>query len=631
MCAECRAGYNKVNGNCVVCDGLSASTLATNLIFQLLTAVFLVYNSTTTIVTEHEVEDTWDIVDVESSGSLDAEGVRAVLSLMGVEHSSAELHHMLKSVFDAHVQKVSEDEEALVVLKHKFVSVTVAASSPSAAVGTFIFFVQTFGLFMSDAPDTGGFQTVLMIFDFNFEASSGHCMYTFSYVQRYLVQLLGVPIFLCACILSVVAPAYNALRSSERLSTLLHLHRRPVELSIVHVKRAIVGVLMVCYAPTMRSSFEILACIDTCSGNSADCPRVLAADISVECFTGEHLPVAAFAAVVLVAVGLVLPVVLLRMAKENRKLRGTKLLRRVILALFHKVQRTHSEIEDSDEDPLGRAGGDSHHRDQGLRKMAASHGEAGAEHLSTSTAPDTRRSRSFKNRELEKSADSCILHVRGVGQAGPQYFDRHKVQGIFQRYGKVLGVALRRRHDAAGVDTSWALVKMNDQTSTLNALKATRVMAGDTELQVSAFDVHAAGKSTGAMRPVLRELMTPFESPFDILYGTTSVENYWWFAHVLWLKSTICGLFTFGTARLFDWQMFTHLLLATSLALAVTTQPYVSQSDRQAEAFVLLSLAMVSHVSSLLKSTEDATLTLFYVALLVPTPEYNPFFLTGRG
>ena len=56
MCAECRAGYNKVNGNCVVCDGLSASTLATNLIFQLLTAVFLVYNSTTTIVTEHEVE-----------------------------------------------------------------------------------------------------------------------------------------------------------------------------------------------------------------------------------------------------------------------------------------------------------------------------------------------------------------------------------------------------------------------------------------------------------------------------------------------------------------------------------------------------------------------------------------------
>jgi hypothetical protein len=148
-------------------------------------------------------------------------------------------------------------------------------------------------------------------------------------------------------------------------------------------------------------------------------------------------------------------------------------------------------------------------------------------------------------------------------------------------------------------------------------------MAGDTELQVEAFSVQISGKSTGAMRPILRELMSPFESPFDILYGSTTAANYWWFAHVLWLKSAICGIFTFGTALLFDWQMFTHLLLTMSLALAVTTQPYISQNDRHAEAFVLLSLAMVSHVSSLIKSTEDSTLTLVYFALLVPTPEYN--------
>ena len=53
--------------------------------------------------------------------------------------------------------------------------------------------------------------------------------------------------------------------------------------------------------------------METCAeGDAADCGPVLMTDMAVKCWAGDHLLAAAFAAVVLVLVALVIPAVLLR-------------------------------------------------------------------------------------------------------------------------------------------------------------------------------------------------------------------------------------------------------------------------------------------------------------------------------
>jgi hypothetical protein len=58
--------------------------------------------------------------------------------------------------------------------------------------------------------------------------------------------------------------------------------------------------------------------VETCAeGDAADCGPVLMTDMAVKCWAGDHLLAAAFAAVVLVLVALVIPAVLLRDANSG--------------------------------------------------------------------------------------------------------------------------------------------------------------------------------------------------------------------------------------------------------------------------------------------------------------------------
>eukprot|EP01043_Picozoa_sp_COSAG02_P034565 COSAG02_NODE_2426_length_8891_cov_4.565059_2_plen_1149_part_00 len=118
------------------------------------------------------------------------------------------------------------------------------------------------------------------------------------------------------------------------------------------------------------------------------------------------------------------------------------------------------------------------------------------------------------------------------------------------------------------------------------------------------------------------------DTPYDVLFGAYSAGGYWWFMQVLWLKTAINMLFTFGYFGTFQWHLWVHLALATSVCLMVLSQPHTSRVDYVIELFVLLCLAAVTHVSSIFKSGEEwGTRYLVATAVLAFLPLITTFSL----
>ena len=91
-------------------------------------------------------------------------------------------------------------------------------------------------------------------------------------------------------------------------------------------------------------------------------------------------------------------------------------------------------------------------------------------------------------------------------------------------------------------------------------------------------------------------------TPFDVLFGTTNSRAYWWFMQVLWLKTLVNMLYTFGIGNNLNWHVWMHVLLAASVILIVNQHPYISKLDQQVELFALLALATIAHVASIFKA-----------------------------
>merc|ERR1712166_491002 len=94
---------------------------------------------------------------------------------------------------------------------------------------------------------------------------------------------------------------------------------------------------------------------------------------------------------------------------------------------------------------------------------------------------------------------------------------------------------------------------------------------------------------------------------YDVLFGAYQPSAYWWFMQVLWLKTGINMLFTFGYFGTFKWHLWVHLLLAASVCLMVLAAPHTNLVDSTIELFVLVCLAGVTHVASIFKSGEEWT------------------------
>ena len=354
MCATCVDGFSKVAGRCFECPGFDWKTLAIIVLVNFLSALFLLHKSTSATISKPELEKIWHKVDLYHANELGPNGVQKVLTLMGASLPENKLIETLKKEYNAHVraetaiastshtaqeelpvQNLSDDEDnegkptddkktyvtdqGLVVSKDSFINVR-SKHSPSAAMGTAIFFVQTFGLLAKDASFFGMGE----IFNLDVEEAAGRCLSPLSYSQRYFSKTVLTPVILCVGLL-VSIPIWNSIRNLLKDK----VHKSPPVIERIHVRRALVNTFLFCFAPLTRSSVEALVCINTCTDSDSKCVPVLMADMAVQCFAGEHIYAAAFAALVLISVALVIPSLLLRMVRRSRRRRDASLSLRV--------------------------------------------------------------------------------------------------------------------------------------------------------------------------------------------------------------------------------------------------------------------------------------------------------------
>jgi hypothetical protein len=120
-------------------------------------------------------------------------------------------------------------------------------------------------------------------------------------------------------------------------------------------------------------------------------------------------------------------------------------------------------------------------------------------------------------------------------------------------------------------------------------------------------------------------------SAYDVLFGPYTQKCSWWFVWVLWLKTAINVLFTFGYFGDFSWHLWVHLCLAGSMCLVVVLEPHATFEDRTIELFALLCLAAVTHVASIFKSGEQWTTDyLFALGALSMLPLLVTAFVTVK-
>eukprot|EP01052_Picozoa_sp_SAG31_P002895 SAG31_NODE_105_length_25008_cov_17.439399_8_plen_328_part_00 len=115
----------------------------------------------------------------------------------------------------------------------------------------------------------------------------------------------------------------------------------------------------------------------------------------------------------------------------------------------------------------------------------------------------------------------------------------------------------------------------------------------------------------------ISKLESMASTPYDVLYGTTKYSAYWWFAQVLLLKTIINVLFSFGRAVEFEWHVWMHLLLGTSVCLMVLVQPYRESFDENIELVALLCLAVVTHVASLYQAGDEFSASYLVLVFLM--------------
>jgi hypothetical protein len=108
-----------------------------------------------------------------------------------------------------------------------------------------------------------------------------------------------------------------------------------------------------------------------------------------------------------------------------------------------------------------------------------------------------------------------------------------------------------------------------------------------------------------------------FETPLDVLFGTTTAKAYWWWFQVLWLKTAINMLYAFGQASRLQWHLWMHLVLGASVCVMINVTPYNSLVDQQVELVALLCLAAVAHITSVYDACPDCGEGDIYLGLAV--------------
>lgn len=453
------------------------------------TALFLLHKSTKATCSSEEFRAIWHKVDTSHSGVLDAAGIKQVLALTGAQMSDERVASMCTKDFGA---RMSADGVSLEVHADDFER-KMASSAPTAALGTAIFFVQSFSLLVKDVSIFSSAGAL----DLDAEQVLGECISPLSYTERFVTKTVLTPLVLFGGLVMMV-PVWNMLRRKLPQEAWEKL-QAPPQIERVHFQRGALNAFLFCFAPLTRSAVQTMVCVEPCSekGSNAHhdgeaCDAVLAFDRGVKCWEGEHLTAAFVAVSVLAGVAVIIPALLLRRVHRSKKRRDASL-----------------ELRPGDVDTW------------------------------------------FAELDVDKSGA----------------LEDNEIEVLLKRMGEAID----------GGTMATAMQELDPD--------------GSGSVSKAEFEQWFHGEVTGLM-----------QTPFDVLFGQVHSHAWWWFMEVLWVKTAINALFTFGYFGSFDWTVWMAMVMMMSVILLVLRQPYISDVDKEVELFALLSLAGVSHVVSIFES-----------------------------
>lgn len=441
--------------------------------------------------------------------------------------------------------------------------------APSASVGTAIFFMQTLSLVAKDANWFG----VLEALNLDVEKAAGACVSPLSTTSRFIQYIFVTPTILVLSVY-IASPLWRWLRNTRCLAKGFEKMQNPRELTAVHRQRALLNVYMFAFFPMIKAAIAVLVCVDTSSETSEAAPKVLAVDYGISCSSLQWWVSACFAVATLVATAVLVPAFLVRKARNSVRLREVDMQLQVL-----SIDEIFAEM---DEDNGGTLEGDE------ITTLLDKLGYPSDPSAVNQTLEEFNDIpvRLFKEQDVDRSGD----------------LDQEEIHAVLKQMGRELTPEQLQR----------AFAEMNsDGNGGVELDEFLRWFRKDKMKQMQTDDPAAVAKAVtiGELHAWFRQrIKNTVQTPFDILYGTTVVYAYWWWALVLWLKTYINLIYSWGSnseTSGVSWHIWLHLGLAVFVCISVNTRPYQNVVDFKVELFAVLTLNLVTHIASVYKTGES--------------------------
>ena len=331
MCASCDKGYTKINGQCIDCPGFNYATLGVTLVMSLVSAFYLLHKSTgSAVVSPAEIRTIWKKMDKGGSGPdegeganwfLDVKDAQLVYFMTGVVMSDTQMAKVVDEEFDINERLSMED----------FVRLR-ASSQPTSGFAIAIFFVQTMALVAKDASFFGAADAL----NLDSEQATGTCVSPLGYNERFIAKMVVTPLIMFAGV-PLSRPVWNWVRRKGP-QKLMEKMKLPQQIGgwserleaesrdALYLKRGLLNAFLYVFAPLTREAVQTLVCVPTCTDEThPECVPVLAFDMGVKCFVGDHLITAAVAMGELLIIAVFVPLWLIHKVQQARYKRNQSL------------------------------------------------------------------------------------------------------------------------------------------------------------------------------------------------------------------------------------------------------------------------------------------------------------------
>jgi Ca2+-binding EF-hand superfamily protein len=376
---------------------------------------------------------------------------------------------------------------------------------------------------------------------------AGACMAPMSTGVHFYTKIFLMPVTLSLFIFFVAAPLWQALRRQEKLAKLWRKLQAPQELTNVHMERTLLGMYLFVFTPLTRDAIAKLVCVPTSSETTENAPEVLSTDFSVSCSSGEFRAMAILSWLTIFTVLLAIPSFLVYKTKESRKRRDARLSMDVLRIdeMFKIVDEDKSGLLEENEIKLM------------LEYLKEPSGEVEVKKVldEFESLPQTM----FKKADEDGSGELSHDEIKQVCADMGRTLVKEELVEAFAEMDR----------DGSG-DVSFEEFQEWFREDKKKQIQASAAEQGGGTV-VDPGDITAITR--GELHAWFRLRITgTIETPFDVLYGTTRPECYWWFIVVLWMKFTINALVRATTIiamclRVLHWHCLFSCLVLNHIAL----------------------------------------------------------------